>query len=102
MEWRRSKIRIARINRRAAGQWHVRERWSAVILQRSKQRYVPAFYVALISVGLGELETALEWLEKAYQDRDFYLIYLKVDPRLDPLRGDARFIDLLRRVGLAG
>jgi hypothetical protein len=58
--------------------------------------------VALISVGLGDLETALEWLEKAYADRDFYLIYLKVDPRLDPLRGDVRFTDLLRRVGLAG
>jgi eukaryotic-like serine/threonine-protein kinase len=72
------------------------------LLERSKQRYVPAFYMALISVGLGDLETALQWLEKAYQDRDFYLIYLKVDPRLDPLRGDVRFTDLLRRVGLAG
>jgi tetratricopeptide (TPR) repeat protein len=72
------------------------------LLERSKQRYVPGFYVALISVGLGDLETALEWLEKAYADRDFYLIYLKVDPRLDPLRGDVRFTDLLRRVGLAG
>ena len=72
------------------------------LLERSKERYVPAFYVALISVGLGDLETAFEWLEKAYKERDFYLIYLKVDPRLDPLRGDARFTDLLRRVGLAG
>ena len=72
------------------------------LLERSKERYVPAFYVALISVGLGDLETAFEWLEKAYKERDFYLIYLKVDPRLDPLRGDARFTDLLHRVGLAG
>jgi serine/threonine-protein kinase len=71
------------------------------LIQLSKRRYVPASYVAWISLGLGDTATALEWLEKAYQERDFYLIYLKVDPRLDPLRGDAHFKDLLRRVGLA-
>jgi serine/threonine-protein kinase len=74
----------------------------AELRQRSQRRYVPAFYVALIAVGLGDTATALDWLEKAYQERDFYLIYLKVDPRLDPLRGEARFTDLLRRIGLAG
>jgi serine/threonine-protein kinase len=70
------------------------------IKERSKQRFVPPFFVALISLGLGDTATAFEWLEKSYQERDFYLIYLKIDPWLDQLRGDARFTDLLRRVGL--
>jgi serine/threonine protein kinase/tetratricopeptide (TPR) repeat protein len=72
------------------------------LIQRSQTRYVPAFYVALVALGLGDTPTALQWLEKGYEERDYYLIYLKVDPRLDPLRGDARFTDLLQRVGLAG
>jgi len=66
----------------------------------SERRYVPAFHIALVLVGLGETDQALEWLEKAYQERSDLLVYLRVDPRLDPLRGDPRFADLLRRVGL--
>lgn len=41
---------------------------------------------------------ALEWLEKAYEDREPRMAYLKVDPIFDPLRSDPRFRDLLRRM----
>jgi eukaryotic-like serine/threonine-protein kinase len=68
--------------------------------QSSKQRYVSSYYIALIHTGLGEKDLAFEWLENAYKERSDLLIYLKIDPRLDSLRSDARFADLVRRVGL--
>ncbi|HEV3143548.1 MAG TPA: protein kinase [Gemmataceae bacterium] len=71
-----------------------------MMVERAKLCHVPAFYPALIAAGLGDKETALEWLAKSYDERDFYLIYLKIDPRLDPLRNDSRFVDLLKKVGL--
>jgi hypothetical protein len=54
--------------------------------------------VALIYIGLREKGKALEWLEKAYQDRNPWMDLLRVDPWLDPLRSDPRFQDLLRRM----
>jgi tetratricopeptide (TPR) repeat protein len=66
----------------------------------AKQRFVSAYERALIYTGLGENMQALEWLERAFQERSAWMVKLKIDPRLDPLRADARFTDLLRRVGL--
>ncbi len=69
--------------------------------QLSKQEYVPAVYRAQIYVGLGEKDQAFEWLEKSYEDRSIAsLAEIKVDPQFDPLRSDARFKDLLRRMNL--
>ena len=45
-------------------------------------------------------QEAMHWLEKAFQERSGWMLHLKVDPRLDPLRSDPRFQGLLRRVGL--
>jgi tetratricopeptide (TPR) repeat protein len=66
----------------------------------SNQRYVSSYHIALIYTGLGEKDRAFEWLEKAYEERSDLLVYLKVEPRLDSLRSDLRFADLLRRMGL--
>ncbi len=66
----------------------------------SSQRYISAYDIALIHVGLGDKERAMQWLERAYQERSDGLVYLEVDPRLDRLRSDARFVNLVRRVGL--
>jgi hypothetical protein len=49
-------------------------------------------------VGLGDKQQALAWLEKAYEDRTFFMVNLKVEPELDPLRSAPRFQDLLRRM----
>jgi Flp pilus assembly protein TadD len=66
----------------------------------SKRRYVAPFDIALIYSGLGDKAQTLEWLEKAYEDHSQRLLWIKVDPRLDSLRGEPRFQDLLRRMGL--
>ncbi len=66
----------------------------------SKERYVSAYYFALIYAGLGEADEAFRWLEKAFHDREGRMTLIKVDPLLDNLRSDPRFQDLLKRVGL--
>jgi TolB-like protein/Tfp pilus assembly protein PilF len=58
----------------------------------SKRRYVSPYIFAMIHLGLGEKDQAMDFLEKTYQDRDGYNVaYIKVDPFFDPLRGDPRF-----------
>jgi serine/threonine-protein kinase len=66
----------------------------------AKQKYVAPYFFAGIHVGLGEQNRAIEYLEKAYEEHSHWLIYLHMDPTMDSLREDARFQDLLRRVGL--
>src|SRR2546425_177801 len=66
----------------------------------SKRRYVSSYHVAMIYLALKEKDQAFEWLENAYRERSDLLVYLKVEPRLDSLRSDQRFADLVRRVGL--
>jgi Flp pilus assembly protein TadD len=66
------------------------------------RRYVPAFSIALIWVGLGEADRAFGWLDRAFEERSHWLTFLNVDPRFDPLRPDPRFDELRRRVGLPG
>lgn len=63
--------------------------------------YVAPFQVAMVHLGLGDLDQAFAWLEKAYEARSWYLTWLGVAPELDPLRADPRYDDLVRRVGLA-
>ncbi len=67
----------------------------------SERGYDPLANIALVYAGLGQNDEAIEWLEKAYQARSAWLIFLalKVGPRWDALRSDARFQDLLRRIG---
>ncbi len=66
----------------------------------SSRRYVPSYDIAMIYTGLGQKDEALDWLQRAYEEKSGWLSYLKVEPRLDSLRPDPRFRDLLRRVGL--
>jgi TolB-like protein/DNA-binding winged helix-turn-helix (wHTH) protein len=67
----------------------------------STQKYVASAPVAIICIGLGEKDQALERLEKAYDERLWEIGMLKVLPVFDPLRSDPRFTALLRRVNLA-
>ena len=63
----------------------------------STKRYVPAYSFALVYLGLGRKEETLHWIEKSDQDHAD-LVYFKVEPLLDPLRGDPRFEALLQQV----
>jgi len=70
-------------------------------LKRRKQHgYVAAASFVIVYLGLGENEQAFAWIEEAYKERSSMLQFVKVHPLFDPLRGDPRFADLLRRVGL--
>ncbi len=64
------------------------------------ERYVPSLYVAMIYIGLDDKNQAFTWLDKAYEERCEYLVYLPTDPMADPLRNDPRFSALLERLGL--
>jgi TolB-like protein/Tfp pilus assembly protein PilF len=66
----------------------------------SRHRYVSACDIAAVYAALRELDTSLEWLEKALDERSPRMMELGLDPVFDPLRTDPRFVDLLRRVGL--
>jgi serine/threonine-protein kinase len=68
--------------------------------EQSHERYVTPYYRAVIYAGLEERDEAFAWLEKAYQERDEWLLHLKVDPKLDSLRTDPRFADLAARLNL--
>jgi serine/threonine-protein kinase len=66
----------------------------------AKQKYVAPHFFAGIHIALGENDKAIEYLEKSFEEHCHWLIYLHLDPSMDGLRDDARFQDLLRRVGL--
>jgi tetratricopeptide (TPR) repeat protein len=67
---------------------------------RSEESYVPAGALINPYLGLHDYSAALANLEEAYRERSNILQYVKVHPFFDPLRGDPRFQDLVRRVGL--
>ncbi|MEK7405061.1 MAG: tetratricopeptide repeat protein [Acidobacteriota bacterium] len=67
----------------------------------STRQYVPPATVFWIEAGLGNHDAMFEWLEKCYQERSNYVAGLKVWPPLDPVRGDPRYLDLIRRIGFA-
>jgi tetratricopeptide (TPR) repeat protein len=68
--------------------------------ERSKLSYISPVVIAFIHAALGEKDQAFAGLDKAYDGRDYILVFLKVDPMFDRLRSDPRFADLMRRVGL--
>jgi len=64
----------------------------------SKQAYVSSYDLAILYVGLGDKDRALEQLNKAYEERAGFIIYLNVEPLFDPLRSDPRFAELVRKM----
>jgi eukaryotic-like serine/threonine-protein kinase len=72
----------------------------AELEEQSKHRYISPHHFAIVYVGLGEKDQALDWLYKAYDLGEDAMAFLEVDPTWDSLRSDPRFKELLRRVGL--
>jgi tetratricopeptide (TPR) repeat protein len=70
-------------------------------LQKIKgNRYVSPLYFVLIYVGLGQKDDAFAAMDQAYEERSEYLVYMRTDPWLDPLRNDPRFQSFLEKLGL--
>jgi TolB-like protein/Flp pilus assembly protein TadD len=70
------------------------------MLEQAGTRYVSAYAIGLIYIGLEELDKGFDWLEKAYLERNPLLVYLAVDPDFDSVRSDPRFLSLLARMSL--
>jgi serine/threonine protein kinase/tetratricopeptide (TPR) repeat protein len=66
----------------------------------AKKQYVSSYFLAGIHVGIGENDQALAYLERAYEEKSHWLIYLHIDPGMDTLRGEPRFKEVLGRIGL--
>jgi DNA-binding winged helix-turn-helix (wHTH) protein/tetratricopeptide (TPR) repeat protein len=65
----------------------------------SRERYVPPYATALVLVGLGRHDQALDWLDRAYDAHDVHLLLLPIDPKWDALRADTRLPALIKRCG---
>jgi len=74
--------------------------WMAVWEARSKHGYVPSFWPAFLYSSLGDKETAFRWLQKAYEEHSWCMLYLNDDKVWDPIRSDRRFAEFVHRAGL--
>jgi TolB-like protein/Tfp pilus assembly protein PilF len=68
--------------------------------ERAREQYVPSWSVAAIYLGLGEMDTAFEWFEKAVDEREPLMLHVHVHPNYDPLRSHPRYPALLRKMNL--
>jgi TolB-like protein len=77
-----------------------REELSAMLRKRQAS-YQPAGVIAIAFAALGDRDSAFTWLDRAYDERDTFLLWLRLCPLVEPLRSDSRFDALLRRTWLA-
>ena len=82
-----------------AGQTDAARKSISQLEEQVRRDGVGRYEIALVYAGLGEKREAFKWLEDSYRAHDVGLVYLKVDPCLDPLRSDPRFDDLMKRIG---
>jgi TolB-like protein/DNA-binding XRE family transcriptional regulator len=67
---------------------------------RGTRSFVPSYDIALVCTGLGWKDQAVDYLFEAYREKSGWMTYINIDPRLDSLRGDPRFIELRHRIRL--
>jgi adenylate cyclase len=84
----------------SAGKKDEAEQLLEKLVERSKTRYVPSYWIAVIYNGFKDRENVLAWLEKAYIERSSWLAWANVEPRFDWLRGNPGFDSIVRRLGL--
>jgi tetratricopeptide (TPR) repeat protein len=83
-----------------AGDREAAQRGIEELRQRSHASYVSPYFFAVVHAALGETDQAFTFLDKAYEDRSFFITWLKVEPMMNPLRADPRFTELLKKAGL--
>jgi serine/threonine-protein kinase len=86
---------VARAGRRAEA-----EAILAEIQEMARDRYVSPVTFAIVHIGLGNVQEALDWTERAHAERRGWLAYLKVNPIFDPLREEPRFKALVQKMRL--
>ncbi|UCC83473.1 MAG: tetratricopeptide repeat protein, partial [Gemmatimonadota bacterium] len=70
------------------------------LVARSRGEYVPPASIAFVGAALGRKDEAFDWLERAYEEHDALLVWVKLLPHFDPLRDDPRFDVLMEKMGL--
>ncbi len=70
----------------------------AQLERASKRHYVSSYFIAMIHLGLGDLDRTFELLEKAYEERSGFLAFIRIEPMLDALRDDPRFKELVEKI----
>jgi TolB-like protein/DNA-binding winged helix-turn-helix (wHTH) protein/Flp pilus assembly protein TadD len=83
----------------SAGRRSDAERELRRLVELSPGRYVPPVQISIVYAGLGDTQHAIEWLEKGVDERSAGIVWIKQDPRFDPLRHDSRFQHIVRRLG---
>lgn len=86
----------------ASGKTYDAQNMLEFVEEMSTSQYVAPYWMAVLYVGLGKKELALDWLEKAFDGRDGSMVFLRVDPVFDSIRSDPRFIRLIKKMGLTG
>lgn len=84
----------------AAGDREEASKVIAELRDTSTRKYVSSFAVAAVYAGSADKELTLDWLEKAYEERGTWMIFLNVHPYFDFLRSETRFQNLLKKIGL--
>ena len=85
-----------------SGQANMARNELALLDSIAGERHVPPYALAGPLALLGDLDRAFAKLEEGYATRDRSMVWLRVNPRFDPLRGDARFASLVQRMGFSG
>ena len=65
-----------------------------------EQRFIPSSFIAIICIQLGKLDIGFEWLEKGYNERNYFMTMLRVEPSFDSVRTDSRFKAILKKMNL--
>jgi tetratricopeptide (TPR) repeat protein len=81
-----------------AGQDRAARQTLAELRQLASRKFVTSYGVALVYAGLGEADTAFAWLDRAFDERSNWLVWLRLDPRWGALRADSRFARLVARL----
>lgn len=76
------------------------ERLLASLHATADAKPVPAYQFAIVYSGMGDVDQAMMWIEKAYEERSDFLLYMRNETIFDPLRSDPRFIELVLRIGI--
>jgi TolB-like protein len=84
-----------------AGQTEEAHKLLDQLLTLSEKHYVPSYWVAMIYIGLEDMDKAFEWFNKAADERSSWLAWVQVEPRFDQLRLDSRYKALLNKMGFS-